>query len=278
MSTALPMPPRSPDAGHVLLTGASGTLGRVLAPALGDAGHRLHLIDLETFPDPMPARATFAPTDLTDKVALHAACPADVTDIVHFGGINTEKEPEAILHTNVLGTLNVFELARERGARVVFASSNHVVGFYRRTEALVGITALYRPDGHYGLSKIYAESLGRLYFDKHGVESVQLRIGSCLPKPLETRNLATWLSYPDLVRLVLAALSAPRPGYAVVWGISRNRRRWWIDDDAERIGFVPQDEAEAFAGSIQSETGDDITRAYQGGSHCSIGFSRKDPL
>jgi uronate dehydrogenase len=276
MSTASPMSPRSPDGGHVFLTGASGTLGRVLTPALADAGHRLRLSDLAPFPDPIPSRATFAVADLTDRAALSAACPADVTDIVHFGGINTEREPEAILHANILGTLNVFELARERGARVVFASSNHAIGFYRRTEAPIGITAPLRPDGHYGLSKVYAESLGRLYYDKHGVESVQLRIGSCLPKPLEARNLATWLSYPDLVRLVLAALSAHAPGYAIVWGISRNARRWWIDDDAQRIGFAPQDEAEAFADGVQPETGDDIARAFQGGSHCSIGYSRRD--
>lgn len=277
MSTALPPSPRSPDAGHVLLTGASGTLGRVLAPALAEAGHRLRLSDLVPFPDAMPARTTFAVADLTDKAALLAACPADVTDILHFGGINTEKEPEAILHANILGTLNVFELARERGARVVFASSNHAIGFYRRSQAPIGIAAAFRPDGHYGLSKVYAESLGRLYFDKHGVESVQLRIGSCLPRPLDARNLASWLSYPDLVRLVMAALSAPAPGYAVVWGISRNARRWWIDDDAQRIGFSPQDEAEAYAGSIHPETGDDIARTFQGGAHCSIGFSRTGP-
>lgn len=209
---------RPTEASHVLLTGASGTLGRVLAPGLATAGHRLRLNDLVPFPDPMPGGASFAAADITDKAALAAACPDDVTDIVHFGGINTEKDPEAILRVNIWGTLNVFELARERRARVIFASSNHAIGFYPRTQQPLAITDPYRPDGHYGVSKVYAEALGRLYHDKHGIESVHLRIGSCLQKPLETRNLATWLSYPDLVRLVLAALAAPEVGYGVVWG------------------------------------------------------------
>ncbi|KFC65803.1 putative UDP-glucose 4-epimerase [Bosea sp. LC85] len=276
MSASATVPLRRPGTGQVLLTGASGTLGRVLAPALAAAGHRLCLNDLLPFPDPLPDGATFVAADLTDRQALGAACPEDVTDIVHFGGINTEKSPEVILHANILGTLNVFEIARERGARVIFASSNHAVGFYSRSRQSVTINDPYRPDGHYGVSKVYAEALGRLYYDKHGVESVHLRIGSCLPAPLETRNLATWLSYPDLVRLVIAALVAPEPGYAIVWGISRNTRRWWAGDDADRIGFVPQDDAEAFVGSVVSEGGDEVSRAFQGGSHCSIGYSRRD--
>ncbi|AOO81294.1 NAD-dependent epimerase/dehydratase family protein [Bosea vaviloviae] len=265
---------RPTEAGHVLLTGASGTLGRVLTPGLAAAGHRLRLNDLLPFPDPMPGGARFAAADITDKAALAAACPDDVTDIVHFGGINTEKDPEAILRVNIWGTLNVFELARERRARVIFASSNHAIGFYPRTQQPLAITDPYRPDGHYGVSKVYAEALGRLYHDKHGIESVQLRIGSCLPKPLETRNLATWLSYPDLVRLVLAALAAPEVGYAVVWGISANTRRWWTGDDAHRIGFAPQDNAEDFADQVAPEQGDEVTRRFQGGSHCGIGYSR----
>ncbi|POR48280.1 NAD-dependent epimerase/dehydratase family protein [Bosea psychrotolerans] len=266
---------RPAAAGHVLLTGASGTLGRVLAPGLSAAGHRLLLSDLLPFPDPLPGGARFAAADITDKAALAAACPDDVSDIVHFGGINTETDPEAILKVNIGGTLNVFELARKRRARVIFASSNHAIGFYPRRQQPLTIADPCRPDGHYGVSKVYAEALGRLYHDKHGIESVHLRIGSCLPQPLDTRHLATWLSYPDLVRLVLAALAAPEVGYGVVWGISANTRRWWTGDDAHRIGFVPQDNTEDFADQVEPEAGDAVTRRFQGGSHCGIGYSRQ---
>jgi uronate dehydrogenase len=265
----------SRDRRLVLLTGASGNLGRVLAPALAAAGFRLRLNDLVPFPDPLPDGVEFAAADLTDASALASICREDVTDIVHFGGINTETSSQAILNANILGTLNVFEVARMRGARVVFASSNHTIGFHERDRTLT-IDDPYRPDGFYGLSKAYIELLGRLYHDKHGVESVHLRIGSCLPEPLDTRHLATWLSYPDLVRLVTAALTAPAPGYALVWGISRNTRRWWTGDDASRIGYLPHDDAESHADRVVAEVGDPAALAFQGGSHCAMGYSRGD--
>ncbi|MET0745435.1 MAG: NAD(P)-dependent oxidoreductase [Microvirga sp.] len=268
---------RMPEGGRVLLTGASGNLGRVLVSGLGSAGFRLRLTDLVPFPDSLPDGAAFAAADLSDASALASICPEDVTDIVHFGGINTETSSEAILKANIHGTLNVFELARLRGARVVFASSNHTIGFYPRDRALT-IDDPYRPDGFYGLSKAYVELLGRLYFDKHGVESVHLRIGSCLPEPLDTRHLATWLSYPDLVRLVSAALTAPAPGYAIVWGISRNARRWWDGDDARRIGYCPEDDAERFAERVAPEEGDAAALAHQGAAHCAMGYSRRDDV
>ena len=261
---------------RVFLTGASGTLGRVLAPALAAAGHRPVLSDLVPFPDALPEGAAFAAADLTDAAALDAACPADATAIVHFGGINTERSADEILAGNVLGTTRVFELARSRGARVVFASSNHAIGFHPRDRALTASDP-YRPDGFYGLSKVYAEMLGRLFFDKHGVESVHLRIGSCLPAPRDGRHRATWLSYPDLVRLVEAAVAAPRPGHAVVWGISNNAGRWWTGDDAGRIGYHPQDDAERFAAALMPEVGDAIALAYQGGGMCAQGYDRPVP-
>jgi len=263
--------------GRVLLTGASGTLGRVVVPALAKAGFRLQLSDLIEFPDPLPDGAEFAAADLTDQKALAAACPDDVTAIIHFGGINTETSSESILNANILGTSNVFEVARSRGARVIFASSNHTIGFHPRGRTLT-IDDPYRPDGFYGLSKAYAELLGRMFHDKHGVESVHLRIGSCLPRPLDTRHLATWLSYPDLGRLVIAALTAPSPGYAVVWGVSRNTRRWWTGDDSERIGFFPEDDGERFAGCVAAEEGQAVSLAFQGASHCTIGYSRSGPM
>ena len=258
----------------VLLTGASGNLGRILVTALAEAGHHLTLTDRAPFPDPLPRHASFFQADLTEQHALDP-CPVDVTDIVHFGGINTEGPPEAIHAANIMGTLNIFEFARARRARVTFASSNHTIGFYPRSRTLT-VADPYRPDGYYGLSKAYAELLGRLFYDKHGVESVHLRIASCVPEPTDLRHLSTWLSYPDFVRLVTAALTAEAPGYAIVWGVSRNTRGWWSDDDSERIGYRPQDDAETFASRIHSESGDAVALAFQGGSHCAIGFSRTD--
>jgi uronate dehydrogenase len=262
---------------RILVTGASGTLGRVIVPGLTQAGLRLLLNDLTHFPDELPDGVEFVAADLTDQDALAAACPDDVTDIVHFGGINTELSSQAILNANILGTSNIFEVARMRGARVIFASSNHTVGFHLRGRTL-SIDDPYRPDGYYGLSKAYAELLGRMFHDKHGVESVHLRIGSCLPEPLDTRHLATWLSYPDLLRLVIAALTVQNPGYAIVWGISCNTRRWWVGDDAERIGYYPQDDAQAYVDRVRAEEGEAVSREFQGASHCAIGYTRAKPV
>src|SRR5690606_17585117 len=122
------------------------------------------------------------------------------------------------------------------------------------------------------LSKAYGELLARMMFDKHGLESVHMRIGSCLPRPTAARHLSTWLSHDDLDRLVVAALEAGTTGHAVVWGGSANQHSWWKDDDAKRVGYTPQDDAERFA--PLPEEGDAITRRFQGGSFTAIDYSK----
>ena len=247
---------------HLLLTGASGNLGRMLAPKLAEAGYRLRLSDIEPFPDVLLDNAEFIQADLSDaRAVIDLVRGTDA--VLHFGGISTEKPYELIAKANLLGVTHIFEAARHALQRVVFASSNHTIGFYTR-DTMLGTDAPYRPDGYYGLSKAYGEMLGRMMFDKHGIESVHLRIGSCLPKPTEARHLATWLSHDDLVRLLIAAVEAPRTGVATVWGISANRDRWWENDDAALIGYLPQDDASRFG--VLAETGDPVSRRFQGGT------------
>ena len=264
--------PKAKGGRRVLLTGASGTLGRFLAPRLASRYGSLVVTDLVDFPGALPAGATFEPADLCDAAAV-ARLADDMDTIVHFGGVNGEKSFETVLAANIVGVTNVFEAARQARARVVFASSNHTVGFYERGEIL-SVTDPGRPDGLYGLSKLYGEMMGRLYFDKHGVESIHLRIGSCLARPTEPRHLSTWLSYPDLERLVFRAIEADHPGVAAVWGVSANTRSWWRGDDAARIGYVPADDAEAYAHDISAATDDEISARYQGGSFCAAGYTR----
>lgn len=255
---------------HILLTGASGTLGRMLAPRLAGKGYALRLSDIAPFPDPLPAGADFIQADLADEAAVRSIVQG--TDaIVHLGGISVEKPFREVLDANILGLIHLFEAAREKRQRIVFASSNHTIGFYERGETL-SIRDPMRPDGYYGLSKAYGELLASMMYDKHGLESVHMRIGSCLPKPTEARHLSTWLSHDDLERLVVAALEAPETGHAVVWGVSANRRSWWQGDDASRIGYIPQDDAETFA--PLPEEGDAVTRRFQGGSFTAHDYTR----
>lgn len=257
---------------HILLTGASGALGRVLASRLTSAGYRLRLSDVKPFPDSVSEGASFVQADLADPSAVDGIV-AGTDAVIHLGGISVEGPFRPIVDANIIGLTHLFEAARQGGQRVVFASSNHTIGFYARGEKLE-TTDPMRPDGYYGLPKAYGELLGRMMFDKHGLESVHVRIGSCLPAPTEARHLSTWLSHDDLERLLIAALEAPMTGHAIVWGVSANAASWWGADDAARIGYVPRDDASRFA--PLPETGDAVAQRFQGGTFTSDGYSRGD--
>lgn len=256
----------------LLLTGASGTLGRFLARALAARGYRLRLSDIKPFPDELPNGADFIAADLADQLAVDALVH-DTDAVLHFGGISTERPWQEIVGPNLLGVTHIFEAARRQGQRIVFASSNHTIGYHRRSEDL-DKTVSFRPDGYYGISKIYGEMVGQMMFDKYGLESVHLRIGSALPRPVEARHLSTWLSLDDLNRLVVAAVDAPTIGHAVVWGVSANTDSWWFGDDAARIGYQPQDNAADYA--PLSEPGSKLAQRWQGGTYAAEGYSRAD--
>ncbi len=235
---------------RLLLTGAAGHLGRVLRPRLKACCDVLRLSDVMPLGDAAPGEE-LVPAALGDKAAVMALC-AGVDAIVHLGGVSTEKSWESILDANIAGLLHLYEGARAHGVRrVVFASSNHVTGFYRQDE-VVSPRDPVRPDGLYGLSKAFGENLAQLYFDKHGIETVCLRIGTATPTPPDARALATWLSLPDLVRLVTASLTAADVGCTIAWGMSANTRAFWRDDGTwARLGYQPQDNAEAHAAAVQ---------------------------
>jgi uronate dehydrogenase len=264
----------------VLLTGASGNLGRVLARDLAALGWTLRLTDITPFPDPLPPRARFERADLNDGLALvrmAEGCGA----ILHFGGVSVEQPFEAVAGPNLRGLYHVYEAARREAARVVFASSNHAIGFHERpqgNEAKIDVDCDFRPDGYYGLSKAYGELMGRMYWDKHGVENVNLRIGSCVEQPVNARMLSTWLSFGDLTRLAAAAVTAPRTGHCVIWACSNNPAGFWGQDHRDRIGWQPRDNAEAWRAQLGHRTsGDPVEERYQGGPYCSIGYSRGKP-
>ncbi|MBV8575959.1 MAG: NAD(P)-dependent oxidoreductase, partial [Acetobacteraceae bacterium] len=221
-------PPTKP----VLLTGASGALGRVLTRALSEQGWTLRLTDIVEFPEAVPQGARFTKADLQDGVTilrLAEGCGA----ILHFGGASVERPFEEVIGPNIRGLYHIYEAARRERARVVFASSNHAIGFHERSERLDDDCPL-SPDGYYGLSKAYGELMGRLYWDKHGVESVSIRIGSSFPEPTDERMLATWLSYGDLSRLIARCVLAERTGCAIIWGASKNSRMTWWGRDARQ--------------------------------------------
>jgi uronate dehydrogenase len=257
--------------GTVLLTGAAGALGRALAAPLQAGCVRLIRSDLAAALDAL-GDASAQPCDLADPRAVHALL-AGVQAVVHLGGVSVEGPFEPILQANIRGVHNLYEAARRQGVRrIVLASSNHVTGAYRQDETITPQDPP-RPDGNYGVSKLFAEGLASLYWDRHGIETVCLRIGSATPEPIDRRSLASWLSPRDLARLVHCALTAPAVGCLLAYGVSANPRSWWDSRAAwAKLGYEPQDSAEPYAdrvGHIVLPAGPQRDR--QGGSFWGLG-------
>jgi uronate dehydrogenase len=233
---------------RILITGAAGAIGGLLRTELPRPGRELVLLDVVSPPDPAPDEAARTVTaSVADLDALLAAAEG-ATAIVHLANLIEDESWEDYARINITGTYNVLEAARRQGVpRVVYASSNHAVGFTERPAdpgAEVPATLAPRPDSYYGVCKVASEALCSLYHDRHGLDAICLRIGSCRPEPNDRRCLWSWLSYPDAVRLVEAALTAPAPGFRIVWGVSANTRRWWSLEEGRAIGYEPRDDAE----------------------------------
>jgi uronate dehydrogenase len=259
--------------GRILLTGAAGNLGRQLRPRLKRYCDRLRLSDRADLGAAADGEE-LVQADLADQAAVHQLLDG-VDVVVHMGGISTEQAWSAILDANIAGLVHLYEAARAHGVkRIVFASSNHVTGFYRQDQ-VVSPQDPIRPDGLYGLSKAFGEGLAQLYCDRFRIETVSLRIGSSFPAPRDRRMLATWLSYDDAERLVMAALSAPVVGHTIVYGVSDNPLTWWDNTSARHLGFRPQDSSEVFRAEIEQRQApidtSDPASVHQGGAFVRTG-------
>jgi uronate dehydrogenase len=261
----------------LLLTGAAGILGRWLRPRLIEAYGALRSSDIA---DPAPALSG-------EKLVIADLADADAVDrlvrgagrIIHFGGISYETGWDRILAANIVGTYNVFEAARRHGAGpIVYASSNHAIGFYDRKDRL-DANVRARPDSLYGVSKAFGEDLASLYADKYGLEIACLRIGTAKPEPSDPRHLSTWQSYEDLLRMIKACFAAPKLGCTILYGVSNNDRRWWSNDAADNVAYQPQDNAERFAATLLPEGDQRDPLApevkFQGGPFAAEGYKRR---
>lgn len=256
----------------LLLTGAAGALGKVLRQSLTAHTETLRLSDIADMGS-AAAHEEIVRCDLADKTAAIAMCQG-IQAIVHFGGVATEHSFETVLGANISGIFHIYEGARIHGAkRVVFASSNHAIGFHRQGDVLDSDSP-QRPDSYYGLSKAYGENMAQFYWNRYGIETVSIRIGSSFPEPVDSRMLITWLSYRDLSELVRCALTATQVGHTVVYGVSDNRDKWWDNSKAAHLGFHPKDNTEAWRASREAMpalASSDPAKIYQGGGYVKMG-------
>ncbi len=235
--------------GKLLITGAAGGLGGLIRDRLGLVARSVRLSDIVAS-EGLDPDADFVPCDLADASAVNRLV-AGCDGIVHLGGISTEKSFARILPANIIGVHNLYEAARRNGLpRILFASSNHVVGYYRQTDRL-DADAAHRPDGWYGISKSFGEAVALMYFEKFGQESALVRIGSCLAEPKDYRMLATWLSPEDFIALIARVFAVDKLGCPVIYGASANTRSWWDNGKSAYLGWEPKHDSEDHAHRIE---------------------------
>jgi uronate dehydrogenase len=256
------------------MTGAAGGIGKRLRELLPTIYPDLVLSDL-TAPAHLSPKETFKQADLADLAAVESICEG-VDGILHFGGYSVEGPWDTILQANIIGTYNLFEAARRQGVkRVVFASSNHTMGFYPR-HSRIGTDVTARPDSRYGVSKVFGEAVGALYADKHGLRVTCVRIGNFGDRPLDQRRLSIFLTPEDLVQLCQIGLEHPGIHFEVFYGASHNERAWWDNSRAYEFGYRPSGRAEDFREHAMAEQAklpaDPVGDFFQGGAFCSNEF------
>ena len=250
----------------VLITGAAGGVGRALRGALAGK-YQLRLSDLRPIKDLKPGER-FMRADIT-RMADMLRITSGVDAIVHLGGYSVEGPWPLIQKANIEGCYNAYEASRRNKVpRFIFPTSNHAVGFYRRDET-IDHRVYIKPDGRYGVSKVFGEALGSLYADKYGLRVLCIRIGNVNERPIDKRRLSIWISPRDLGQLVSIGVEHPDLRFEIVYGVSDNKRAWYDNSNARRLGYQPQDRGEDYAAEVLAKeppVTDQRAETFQGGT------------
>lgn len=259
---------------RLLITGAAGGLGSMCRERLTHLAEIIRLSSRSDIGEPAPHEEIMR-CDLADRSAVEALVES-CDGIVHLGGQAKEACWEVIRDANIEGMFNLYEAARKHGRpRIIYASSNHAIGFHRQNTSLDADSPT-RPDGLYGVSKVFGEALASMYHDKFGIETACVRIGSCFPKPRNRRMLSTWMSYDDFVRMIECIFRVPVLGCPIIYGASANDATWWDNRAVSYLGWHPRDNAEAYRAALEAETEplapDSPDALYQGGMFTADGI------
>jgi uronate dehydrogenase len=262
----------------VALSGASGNMGRILRTELQKRGIDLRSAGGRTPLVPLHEGEDIMHGDLRDPAVVDRLLNG-VDVLIHLAGTSVERPLAEIIENNLVGLHQVYEgLRRNKVRRVIFASSNHAFGMHSVKDKLK-LDAPFRPDGLYGLSKVWGEAMTRMYWDKHGIEGISVRIGTAFDKPpADFRQLSTWFGTKDLVELMMQCITVPNVGYMAVWGVSNNTRSYWDNTGAEKLGYNPKQNAEDFAPEILKQPNplDPIAQQHQGGGFVTLDFTPVD--
>jgi uronate dehydrogenase len=252
----------------ILITGASGDVGTHLRRELAGK-YVLRVSDLRSLKK-INKEEQFMRADIS-RMSDALRITKGVDAIVHLGGYSVEGPWEGILNANIIGCYNVFEAARRNGVkRILFPTSNHATGFYPRSTT-IDHRVYPKPDSRYGVSKVFGEALGSLYADKYGMQFFMMRIGNVNAVPIDKRRLSILFTPRDLAQLVTIGIEHPDVRFEIVYGISGNKRAWYDNSNAFRLGYKPQDDSEKWAAEILAKEppgGDPIAEKHQGGVFC----------
>ncbi len=260
---------------RLLITGANGGLGSVCRQRLPHLAKSVRLSARRDLGD-AAAHEEIVYCDLTDKAGVETMVEG-CDGIVHMGGQSLEAPWETIRAANIDGMFNLYEAARKASVqpRIIFASSNHAIGYHRQRTRL-DANSRTRPDGLYGVSKVFGEALASMYHDKFGIETACIRIGSSFPEPKNHRMLSTWLSYDDLISLIECIFRVPILGCPIIYGASDNSAGWWDNGEVAYLGWRPKDNAETYRAQLEATQSpppqDDVNAIYQGGGFCGEGI------
>ena len=238
---------------NILLTGAAGALGEQLRKTLSQNCNLLKISDKEK----LLKKFENEEVNLADLSSAEAMIDLtkNIDCVVHMGGQSIEGSWSNVLNSNIIGMYNLYEGCRKNNVkRVIWASSVHTVGFYPRS-AVIDSKVPPRPDSNYGLSKVFGESLAQYYWDKYKIETVSVRIYSCLAKPKDHRILSTWLSYDDLRSLIVACINTSNVEHSIIFGVSNNDSVLVDNKYAKHIGYKPKDNAEHFRNLVEEKDG-----------------------